>query len=441
MNRKLTFNTAFFSLLFLLLTPTANAQTSRTITLKEAVDLTLAYNKALKNDSSKIAEATTAITEARERRLPDVGITGAGLFLPINPGVDLKTGSSNNNNANPPRVSEAFYGIANVSLPIYTAGKLKYGIESAKFLEQAVKLDADNDRSLVILNSINACINLYKAYQAITLVNENLQNSQQRVKDLSNLEKNGMLARNDLLKAELQTSNIELSLLDAQSNYKIACVNMNLMMGLPEQTELIPDRSGLALPTSIKTLEEYEQDALKGRKDVEALSFRKKAAELGIKNAKSNYYPNIALTGGYVAADIPKLLTITNAVNIGVGVKYDLSSLWKTKTKIQQAKLKADQLQISESALDDNIRLQINQAYQTYLVSEKKIQVYEKAVAQATENYRITKNKYDNALATTTELLDADVALLQTKLSVTNAKADSLLAYKKLLQVAGLLTN
>jgi len=63
--------------------------------------------------------------------------------------------------------------------------------------------------------------------------------------------------------------------------------------------------------------------------------------------------------------------------------------------------------------------------------------VYEKAVEQATENYRITKNKYDNALATTTELLDADVAVLQTKLSVTNAKADSFLAYNKLLQVTG----
>ena len=40
-------------------------------------------------------------------------------------------------------------------------------------------------------------------------------------------------------------------------------------------------------------------------------------------------------------------------------------------------------------------------------------------------------------MASTTELLDADVALLQTKLSVTNAKADSFLAYNRLLQIAG----
>lgn len=417
------------------------AQAGRSITLKEAVDLTLANSGSLRNDSLKIQEAIANIAEAKERRMPDVSVTGSGLFLPVKPTIDLKTGNSNGNGSAPPRVSEAFYGIMNVSVPLYTGGKLNYGIESAKLIEQAVRSDAETNRSQIILTSINACINLYKAYQAIELVKENMLAAQQRVKDLSNLEKNGLLARNDLMKAELQESNVELALLDAQSNYRIAAVTMNLMMGLPEQTDLVPDRSGLALPTSVKTLEEYEQGALKDRKEIEAITFRKKAAQIGVKAARANYYPGIALTGGYIAADIPKFLTITNAMNIGVGVKYDLSSLWKTKTKIKQAQLKVDQLETNTSMVSDNIRLDVNRAYQSYLVSVKKIEVLEKSVEQATENYRITKNKYDNALATTTELLDADVALFQSKLSVTNAKADSFLAYNKLLQVSGELTN
>src|SRR5947199_8367646 len=99
MKHKLIFNTALLFVLCLLLAGTVHAQ-SRTITLKESVDLTLANNKALKIDSSKIIEAATAITEAREKFMPDVSITGSGLFLPVNPGVNLKTGG-NNNNANP----------------------------------------------------------------------------------------------------------------------------------------------------------------------------------------------------------------------------------------------------------------------------------------------------------------------------------------------------
>ncbi len=409
------------------------AQESRTLTLKEAIDLSIANSKTLKMNKEKILEATYAVKEANERRLPEASVSGSYLYLPVHPVIDLKSGSNNGG----PSVNQAVYGMASVSVPLYTGGKLKYGIESAKYLEQAVKLDADNDLESVIQNITNACINLYKSFSAVDLVKENLASSQQRVKDLSNLEKNGLLARNDLLKAELQSSNIELTLLDAETNYKLASVNMDIMMGLSEQTLLIPDKSGLSLPATIKTLDEYEADALKNRKDLASLSYRKKAAELGIKNAKADYYPSLAFTGGYVAADIPKFFSVYNAVNIGVGIKYNIGSLWKNKTKIEQAKTKVNEVKINEETLNDNIRLQVNQAYEAYLVSVKKIQVYEKAVTQATENYRVIKNKYDNSLASTTELLDADVALLQSKLSVTNAKADSFLAYNKILLVTG----
>ncbi len=414
------------------------AQQSRTITLKEAIDLTLAYSKTLQSDKTKIEAATLAVKEAYEKKLPEAGVTASYLYLPFQPNINLQAGSdTGNRTGSTPKVNQVIYGAASVSVPIYTGGRLKYGIESAKYLEEAIKLDAEINRDQVVLNVVYACINLFKAYTAIGLVKENLAQSLQRVKDFTNLEKNGLLPRNDLMKAELQSSNIELALLDAESNYKIASVNMNLMMGLAEQTDLIPDRSGLALPTSVKTLAEYEAEALQNRKDIGALQFRKKAAGVEINTVKSNYYPSIAFTGGYIAAAIPGFVTITNAVNIGLGIKYDLSSLWKTNTKIQQAQIKVKQLQLNEEQLNDNIRQQINQAYQAYLVSVKKIEVYEKSVLQATENYRVTKNKYDNSLATTTELLDADVALLQTKLSVTNSKADSFLAYNKLLQLTG----
>jgi outer membrane protein TolC len=73
------------------------------------------------------------------------------------------------------------------------------------------------------------------------------------------------------------------------------------------------------------------------------------------------------------------------------------------------------------------------------MLSKKKIEVFEKANIQAAENYRITGNKYNNSLSTITELLEANVALLQSQLNIRTAKADAVLAYEKLLQTAGLL--
>ena len=109
--------------------------------------------------------------------------------------------------------------------------------------------------------------------------------------------------------------------------------------------------------------------------------------------------------------------------------------------KVAQAKAKEQQLVSTQDLLNDNVRYEVNEAYQAYLVSEKKIDVYNKAIEQANENYKIIKNKYDNTLATTTDLLDADVAQLQAKLNFAFAKADAVAAYNKLMQVAGLLSK
>jgi outer membrane protein TolC len=158
--------------------------------------------------------------------------------------------------------------------------------------------------------------------------------------DFANLEKNGLLARNDKLKALLQTANIELTMADVENNLKLAMVNMNIMLGLPEETVIIPDSTSLVEPGDIRSVQEYEQLALQNRKDMQAIGYRKKASEVGIQTAKADYFPSLALTGGYIVADIPSFITITNAVTFGVGLSYNVASLWKTNAHVTGDKAK-----------------------------------------------------------------------------------------------------
>ncbi len=423
----------------------SHAQDTKSITLEDAIQLGIKNSNQLKASAARNEQALAALREAKDNRLPNATVSGSYLRL-TTPDVSLKTkafggnSDSSGTGGSSSSISQAMYGILNVSLPIYSGGRIRYGIESAKYLQQATMLDVENDKESVILNTINAYINLYKAGVTVDVVKENLQQSLHRDSVFSRLEQNGLLARNDLLKSQLQTSNIELSLLDAENNFKIANVNTNLILGLPETTLLITDSSSIEKNISLKNLEEYEQLALQNRKDILALGFRKKAATASISASKAELYPSLALTGGYIAADIPHFVSITNAVTFGVGLQYNIGSLWKTKAKISQAQAKEKELTADEAQLDDNVRLRVNQDYQNLLLSQKKIDVYQKAVLQASENYRITKNKYDNSLVNTTDLLDANFSFLQSKINLAVAKADVVLAYNKLLETAGLLT-
>lgn len=441
MKTKYLYVTIFFSLLAL-----SGLAQVRILSLQEALDLSLQNNKQLRLSQLSVAEAQNQLREAQNRRLPDLSVSGAYLRM-SHASVDLKVKVPQSQNApegtspaTAPDISQATYGMANLSLPLFTGFRINYGIESARFLLQAAGLDAEKDREDVIQNTVAAYTNLYKAQQATQLVTENLNSARQRVKDLSNLEANGLLARNDLLKAELQQSNTELALLDAQNNLRMAQLNMSLMLGLPRDTALQADSNFLqaSLPLAGKNALYWEDQAFHNRQELAALGFRQKAAHAGLKAAKGNYFPSLALTGGYTYVYVPNFLTVSNAMNAGIGLSYSPSTLWKAGTQVRTARNRIAEWEVRQQQLQDAVRLQVNQAYEQYQLSVNRIAVHQKAVAQATENYRMVHNKFENGLATTQELLDADIALLQAQLNNAAARADAVYAYYNLLHAAGI---
>lgn len=419
---------------------TVNAQEKRVLSLDEAVQLGIQNSKSLKIDAAKIEESTANLLEAKNRQLPDLKLSGSYMRL-TNAKVDLKfleeSGATSNGSISSPK--SALIGQASLSMPLYAGGRIKYGIKSAEYLLEASKLNSENDKVAIAYNIAKAYNNLFKANQSIKVLEENLTAAIKRDETFLKLEKNGVIAKNDRLKANLQTSNIELQLLEAKNDYNIANINMDLLLGLPETTEIEVDQHYIEDSNDVKTVSYYVSEAQQNRKDLQMLVKQRKAAELGTKAAKGEYLPSVALTGSYVAADVPKFLTLYNGVSLGVGIQYNLANLWKENSSYKQAIAKEKELYATDELLNDNIKLEINKEYLNTNYFKERISVYEKSSEQANENYRITKNKFDNGLATMTELLDADAAQISAKVGVINAKADAALAYRKLLQTTGIL--
>ena len=429
----------YLALTFTAATTLLSAQETQRLTVDEAVQLGIENSKLLKIDTAKVAEATAHYLEAKNRQLPDLKASATALAL-ASPTVDLKV-MPPRGGGEPPKATQAYMANVNFSWPIFAGGKIKYGIQSAEYLLEAQKYSNENDKISVAYTVAQAYNNLFKAHQSIRLLEENLKAAQQRDNQFLKLENNGIIARNDRLKANLQTNNIEIQLLEAKNNAEIANMNMDLLLGLPENTTLELDAEYIEKGTLSSEVNYYRDLALKNRKDVAALELHNKAATLAIKSAKADKLPTVAITGGYVAANVPNILTITNAANIGVGVQYDISQWWKKDTAEMLARARVQQMAANQEAVNDQIRLQINQDYQNAKLAGDKISLYQKAEEQAAENYRITKNKYDNGLATMTELLDAEAAKIAAGINSINAKADAALALKKLEQTAGILQS
>ncbi len=427
-----------FLLLSLLVLGTANmeAQQIKQLTLEEAVNLAIQNSDASKIADTKVANAEGQLNVTKNLQYPDVDISGQYRYLT---GADVKLRTQTSDSAGggqtaQPNVNSLLLGQANVSMPIFSGFKLKNTIKAGENQYKAAQFNAKNEKEQIALQTIQDYLNLYKANKTIELIEENVKSAQQRVTDFSNMEENGLLPRNDLLKAKLQQSNIEISLEEAKKNERILNYTLVVTLKLPKNTVIE------TIDTDFGNVSGLISSEI-ARNDLEALQFQEEAAKDQIKVAKSAYYPSLALVGGYIALDLNNALTITNAMNIGVGVSYNLSNLFKTKSDVKLAKSKVQEMEYTVSMISDKIKVQVENAKQEYELSQKKFEVYTQSEEQAIENYRIVKDKYDNGLSDTNDLLEADVQQLQSKIDLAYSQANITQKYYELLTAKGVLTN
>lgn len=426
-------------LLFLALTH-SQAQDKKLLTLKEAVEMAVTNSDAATLAKTKVTSSLLELETTKNNQYPSLKASGQYLRLSsahVDSNIQSSSSSGSGSNAAPLKIDQLVLGQVNANMPVFNGFKLKNSIEASENMYKAETFSEKHSKEEIGLEVVSLFSALYKAQQLSDLITDNLTTAEQRVKDFKAMEENGLIARNDLLKAQLQQSNIQLSLDNAHKNTAIANYRLITLLKLPETTSVEIDIEAIK-----KDMQNNQNTATEGdRNDLKALELRKAAAESGIKIAKSNYYPSLSLTGGYIAFDLNNVLTVTNAMNVGVGVSYDLANLFKNGKQVKLAQSKAKETQIEVALLQDQIKEEAFEAKENYRLSLKQSAVFEKALEQATENYRIVKDKYDNSLADTNELLEADNQQLQAKINQALSKADIAQKYYELQFANGKLIN
>lgn len=424
--------------IFLIGISAVEAQQKTSLTLTEAIDMAWSKSNEITLANTKIKTKKLELQATKNNQYPDLKLSGQYQRL-ANAGINFKLNQSSDPQQMPV-VNQLMVGQLNATVPVFAGFKLQNNIKAQDYLYQAEMANAEQTKEEIALRVIEYYASLYKAQKTIEILKENQKSAKQRVKDFIELEKNGIIPRNDLLKSKLQVSKIQLSLDETTNNLKTINFYLTTLLKLNPETQLEIREADFAdfKMTNVPT---NELPALENRKDLKALQHQGKAIETSVKISKGSYYPTIALVGGYTALDLSNVITVQNAMNVGVGISYDLSMLLKNGTLVKIAENKVIEVQNNEAILTDYIRTQVKKAIEDYDLALKQTLVYEEAQEQATENYRIVKDKYDNGLSDTNDLLEADVEQLNSKINKALAKANSIQKYYELLSVTGQLSQ
>lgn len=417
-----------------------DAQEKTSLTLDEAIHLAWTKSNKVSLANTKVNTKKNELQSVKNNRYPDLKVSGQYQRL-TNASIDLKINKNNTATAEPlPVVNQLMLGQVNASLPLFAGFKIQNSIKAYDNMYQAETASALQTKEEVAMMVVNYYASLYKAQKTVEILKENQKSAQQRVADFLQLEKNGIIPRNDLLKAQLQASKIQLSLDGAISDLNIINIELVSLLKMDSKTKLEIKESDFA-DFQVSNIPANEELALENRPDLESIRLQEKASLANVQIAKSGYYPSISIIGGYTMLNLQNIITVQNAMNIGVGVSYDLSGILKNGTNVRIAESRALEIHNSEMILTDDIKIQVQKAIEGYDLALKQELVYDQAVEQASENYRIIKDKYDNGLSDTNDLLEADVEQLGSNINKTLARANVIQKYYELLSVSGQLNQ
>lgn len=424
-------------LIIILLASSLFAQ-EKILTLKESLEIGLQNSKDLKISRSKLNYANSKLSEINSQFLPQFKLLGNYTRLSDNiPPFEVTMPFS----PNPIRISEPIlnnytfkFGF---SQPLFTGFKLLSLRSSAELNLNASEQDYSKEGNEAAFNIYSAYWNYYKTDEIKKVIAQTLHQMENHLKDTRNFFENGLISKNDMLKLEVQYSNTKLMLIEAENNLELARIAFNRAIGIELTSQTKVAASEQSLNYEKYQLADIIDEALNNRKELKSLSYRFEASKEGVSAAKSNWLPSIYLTGNYYYSNPnPRFQPAKDEFNsnwdVGVTLSWDVWNWGLTTSQVSQAEQIKVQLETNLDQLKENIQMEVYSNYLNLIKTEEKVKVNKEALDQSLENYRITSEKYNTQLATSTDLIDAETLKLQAETNLKTAEVDFQIAKVKL---------
>lgn len=406
---------------------------SQLMSIDELLRLADAQSKSIQTYKTGTEAAGEALKAAKAQRLPDVNVSLSASYLGDGKIWDRDFGNAMT--VDMPHFGNNF--AIEAQQVIYAGGAISSGIKQAELGKQLAELDLQKDIQEVRFLLLGHYLNLYKLDNQIKVLQDNIRLTDEVIANMKARREQGTVLKNDITRYELQKEQLNLQLTRVCDARTTANFQLVTTLHLPEGTEIKPDTT--LLEQQIQTLTENEwQDMAKAnnillKQTLTAIQLN----EQKVKQERAERLPHISIVAadhldGPVTIEVPALDNNFNYWYIGVGIKYNLSSLFKNNNKLRQARLNVRQAQENHQLAQEKIENAVQEGYVNFMTSFTDLKTQEKSVKLADENYSVTDNRYKNDMALLTDMLDASNMKLNAGLGLVNARINILYNYYKM---------
>src|ERR1022692_3242959 len=185
---------------FLMINVSVLTAQTKTLSLEEAVQLGVQNSKQLKLSQSKIDQAISQLAQSKDAALPSAKVSaGYSHALMLARSLSIPGDTAKSGTIKFPFDNPLYQATLSINEPIFAGHQFKYAQQSADLLVKMSKLDADKDKDEVIFTVITAYLNYYKIKQGQVIVQQNLDDIQSKLDEITKYESQGLATQNDVL--------------------------------------------------------------------------------------------------------------------------------------------------------------------------------------------------------------------------------------------------
>jgi outer membrane protein TolC len=413
-----------------------------TVSIQDLFVLADQQNRDLKilDNNQKIAELK--IKEEKQKLLPSVEASLA--FSYNGDGWIMDRNFSNGFKAAIPDFGNNF--VLEAKQIIYAGKAINTSVEIAKMGHQIAQLEKEKSKQSIRFLIAGYYLEMLKLQNQKVVMEKNILQTKKMIEQIAAKNNQGVALKNNITRYELQLQTLNLSLLQLNNSSTILNNELIQLLQLPLETKFEPkiDEIKNALNNIGNETQQWQTIADENAPVLKQSLLDIEVAKKKEKIVKSDKLPQVfAFAGDYlngpIMIEIPSINKNFNYWYAGVGIKYNLASLYKNEIKIQQAQMVTTNALEINNQLKEQLAKEITAAKIKYTET---IDVYNtrlKNVELATQNYNVIKSRYLNDLALITEMLDAENIKIDAELQAINAQVNIVFQNYQLKKLAGLL--
>lgn len=420
------------------LSATALSQTVQRLTIGEMFGLLDKANSSIRASQTGVEAAREGVSAARSQRLPDISTRLSASF--IGNVLLMDRNFSNVHGLHAPHFGNQF--AVDVQQTVYAGGAVDAGVRLSQLGLDKAGTATDLTRQQQRFMVLGQYLDLEKLANRERVLQSNIDLTERLIADIDERHKQGVALKNDITRYELQLETLRLNLTKLRNQREVISHQLCNALGIDGNVSIEPADDVSAQSFAQDGESHWQQAATLNSPQLRMASIDEQLSEQRLKLARSDMRPKVAVVAsnnfeGPITFELPPVNKNLNVWYVGVGVSYQLSSLFKSNKRLRQARLEMQEASERKTVTREQLDNQMQAAWVAYRQSYVELKTQQKNVELAQENYQVVNDRYLNQLALVTDMIDASNMRLDAELSEADARINIAYAYYKMKYIAG----